>query len=385
MTSTILTDCLKTLDHYKLFDRTEELYPFLLVDGHGSRFELEFLEYINAAENQWACCIGVPYGTSLWQVGDSEQQNGSFNMALTKEKQTILNSRDGQCIKAELTPTDMIPLIVAAWDKSFGRVQSNKKAIADRGWNPLNRNLLLHTDIRATMTAQEREIETTSKEIIPPRLFKKAINVEAPNHDAKFLHPPTKEVKVNLQSGTAAYCLDRLVCHNDLMLARERIKKERDTGASIREKLENAKKITAGALVKAGTHRLGKTIFDLQREATQAKIIEENKKKQKKIDTYNDYIKKANEIYSKKGKEPNATPRWTCADFKVVLNTLRRPDETKLPTKRDDLYATWNQWKDRVVAPPEHLFAEADADDDDDELGIGAAFDLEEVGASAEM
>ena len=47
MISVILTECLKTYDNYKLFDRTEELFLFLLVDDYGSRFELESLQYIS--------------------------------------------------------------------------------------------------------------------------------------------------------------------------------------------------------------------------------------------------------------------------------------------------------------------------------------------------
>ena len=34
----------------------------------------------------WKACIGLPNGTVKWQVGDSEQQNASWKMAMTKEK-----------------------------------------------------------------------------------------------------------------------------------------------------------------------------------------------------------------------------------------------------------------------------------------------------------
>ncbi|KAI2495838.1 hypothetical protein MHU86_18670 [Fragilaria crotonensis] len=64
--------------------------PFLLLDGHGSRFDLQFLEYINSRDTMWKACIGVPYGTSYWQVGDSTEQNGCFKMALTKHKRDLL-------------------------------------------------------------------------------------------------------------------------------------------------------------------------------------------------------------------------------------------------------------------------------------------------------
>jgi hypothetical protein len=51
--------------------------PFLLFDWHGSHFELEF---VNCKEMKCEVNIGLPYGTSYWQVGDSTEQNGCFKM-----------------------------------------------------------------------------------------------------------------------------------------------------------------------------------------------------------------------------------------------------------------------------------------------------------------
>jgi len=85
---------LETIDEVGVFDREGTgLNPFLLLDGHGSRFELDFLDYINTAETKWECCIGLPYGTSYWQVGDSSEQNGCFKMALTRAKQELVTKK----------------------------------------------------------------------------------------------------------------------------------------------------------------------------------------------------------------------------------------------------------------------------------------------------
>jgi len=64
-----------------------------LLDGHGSRFELPFLDYVNSADTKWTVCIGVPYGTNLWQVGDSMQQNGAYKSRLTLKKQLLLEKK----------------------------------------------------------------------------------------------------------------------------------------------------------------------------------------------------------------------------------------------------------------------------------------------------
>ena len=95
--------------------------------------DFQFLQYINAEETKWATCIGVPYGTALWQVGDSSEQNGSFNIELARAKEQIVDSRQGKCTHACLHSYDIIPLVNASWFPSFARVDTNKKAIAQRG------------------------------------------------------------------------------------------------------------------------------------------------------------------------------------------------------------------------------------------------------------
>ena len=55
---------------------------------------MPFLKYVNTPKVHWVACIDVPYITTLWQVDDSKVQNGSFNMAVTKAKQNLLELKD---------------------------------------------------------------------------------------------------------------------------------------------------------------------------------------------------------------------------------------------------------------------------------------------------
>ena len=103
--SEILRDALHTLDHHKIFDQSNGKKPFLLLDGHGSRFKLSFLRHVANPDHQWMVCIGVMYRTSL----------------------------------------------------SFVRVDKKLKAIADCGWSPLNYCLLMNPQILATITKLESE------------------------------------------------------------------------------------------------------------------------------------------------------------------------------------------------------------------------------------
>ena len=94
VTSDILVDALKTLDHFDVIPRNDGVSTFLLLDGHSSRLQTSFLRYINTPEDNFVTCIGVPYGTALWQVGDSKEQNESFNIAMTAEKRKLVQKRN---------------------------------------------------------------------------------------------------------------------------------------------------------------------------------------------------------------------------------------------------------------------------------------------------
>ena len=123
ITSEILRDALASIDYYNVMDRSSGRVPFLLLDGHGSRFELPLLEYISNANHKWMVCIGDPYGTSLWQVADSKEQNGSFKIAMSMVKSEILKKRLTLYMgQPNLQPTDIIPCINYAWDQSFTRI-----------------------------------------------------------------------------------------------------------------------------------------------------------------------------------------------------------------------------------------------------------------------
>jgi hypothetical protein len=48
------------------------------------------LDYIFDADHPWMVCIGVPYGTHLWQVADSAEQNSTFKKKLAQKKVKLL-------------------------------------------------------------------------------------------------------------------------------------------------------------------------------------------------------------------------------------------------------------------------------------------------------
>ena len=128
ITSAILVDILSTLDHIGVFDRSNGKVPFLLLDSHGSRLRLDFLRYINDPKHLWVVCFGVPYGTGLWQVGDSSQQNGAHNMASGEFKAKLIRRKETMMMLITIEPHEIILIINYAWKKSFARCTSNKKS-----------------------------------------------------------------------------------------------------------------------------------------------------------------------------------------------------------------------------------------------------------------
>ena len=65
-----------------------------------------------------------------------------------KRELVVFKTRMGMPVA--INRTDIVPLANKASLRSFARVECNKRAIARRGWNPLNRVLLEHPDVIKT-------------------------------------------------------------------------------------------------------------------------------------------------------------------------------------------------------------------------------------------
>ena len=352
ITSAYLKEALSTLDYLEVFDRKEDgASPFLLLDGHSSRLEMPFLQYINDPKDHWIACIGVPYGTALWQVGDSKEQNGSFNIALSKAKQKLLEKKELLGLPPSLTDTDMMPIINYAWNRSFARVDKNQQAITDRGWNPLNRALLIDNDIRATMTRQEKLNETSeNSNVILPQTSNinsdqstSATTITAASSLSSINNQQTDHDQLNFSHGTAAFCIDAIVSHNDLQIARERIKNEHQKGKTIREKLEAAKRVTSGIVFASGTSRLGKTVFDVCRENENKKKAEDIERIQKEEVKYINDVKKAQATLAAK---PDIN-KMTIKELTIICKPLKRKGDGPMPNKKEALLAKYKEWNGR--------------------------------------
>jgi hypothetical protein len=322
ITGELLTAMLKYIDDLQVFDRsTTGLNPFLLLDGHGSRFELQFLEYINREETKWHVNIGLPYGTSYWQVGDSTEQNGCFKMALAREKQALVTKKSEHALPFEINKTDVVKLVKNAWNVSFARVETNRKAVLHRGWGPkaLNMNVLKHKEIMGTKPSDAAESNGTSQRISTTML-------------------PSQ---LNITEGLAGTLIDTIVLESTKNAATKGsniadiTRKRKETAL---KKLENhEKRCTAGLLASAGKFSLGIDVLERQRHI---KEVEQQKRTQKELrakDIYDTLLAKVQAIRAKN----LPAEKWTATELTTMIQWYKRPDDTAMPGKKADKLARY--------------------------------------------
>jgi hypothetical protein len=298
ITSDILTNVLKYLDKKLDFDRSEA-DPFLLLDGHGSRFELPFLDYINNPSSKWTVCIGVPYGTNLWQVGDSSQQNGAFKMCLTVEKHNLLEKKTKLCLDSKIERHDAVGLVHRAWLKSFMKVESNKRAISDRGWNPLNYNLLDHDELHRVR--DNNPVKNAYK--------LSAINgIDVPG-------PST----LNLSTGVAQTMMDEIVDYKirEKALDTARKNQEEDFIRRRQEIYNTCSKMTAGIAFNVGNVCLSDgRVHERVREQhnnRQQKILEAERKRKE------DFAKLQSKVDAIRQKTNDPT-KWNASELQTMVS-----------------------------------------------------------------
>ena len=136
-------------------------------------------------------------------------------MALSCKKELLVELKEGKMMKPTIEPYEIIILINYAWAHSFARPLSNKKAIADRGWFPLNRALLLNKTLRTTMTDEQRAEESESSIVcVPPSTNDPITPAKIPASASPLINhqylaiPELEREPLNFPQGTAAVCLD---------------------------------------------------------------------------------------------------------------------------------------------------------------------------------
>jgi hypothetical protein len=315
ITSVMLRDMLKCMDDLGIWKRVPGgPVPSLILDGHHSRMELPFLDYITTKKTEWNTNIGVPYETHFWQLGDASECNGNYKMGVTRAKQEIYTKKPPE--SKGWKQSDIVPIVKMAFAKSFANVTNVKKAIAQRGWGPLNRALLLHPDIAKTKVMIEPTIQQAEEQ-----------------EDSSSSSSQTRTLHVNVEEGSSSTLLDKLLQNqmkNEGRMKRmEEQKKKRDEVTSVVNKLQDVTRITSGVLAARGHFALDKDVRDAVARGLVAKAAQD-KKAQEKRDAKE---KKGEEKYNKSKAKETAGLTLTLEDLKTLCKEERRdddPSKTKL-------------------------------------------------------
>ena len=248
---------------------------------------------------------------------------------------------------------DIINIVNYAWSKSFAVESSNQTAIAERGWNPYNRNLMTYPIIRASMTKEEaaNELLDASKIVLPIQKrveITDLIDTLTPTIDPRYASKPVPDVKkvANFSHGTASFYLKKIVMQQDLHEARSRIKRNREEGKCLVDRVREMKSITAGRLFHAKSSRVGQTILQVYKENMAMQEEEDNERANNAAITYR-AAKDAADTLLATGIEIS---KMSNAQLKALLAPLKTKDDGAMPTRKKDMIAAYDKWKDRV--PP---------------------------------
>ena len=74
---------------------------------------MEYANAVNAKEYKWTVYIGMPFGTSYWQFGDSAEQNGSFKISLSCAKTELVQKRAQASLEYALEKSDIVIIVKA--------------------------------------------------------------------------------------------------------------------------------------------------------------------------------------------------------------------------------------------------------------------------------
>lgn len=206
--------------------------------------------------HEWVVCIGILYGTTLWQIGDAEGNSRCFKRSLVNAKKILMQKKNAAFLPTELVATNVIFLLNYAWEYSFTKEAFKKEAICDRGWFPYSWNLILHPELVATMTREEK-CAAIDQELLrlKNKLSANAIlqAVTLPNFNFQFLIPPFNAdcnllQWLNFGSDVAYSTVEKLIGHKTLMQKKEEMKKRTGGREMLKEGIKEGKRLTAGLI-----------------------------------------------------------------------------------------------------------------------------------------
>ena len=136
-----------------------------------------------------------------------------------------------------------------------------------------------------------------------------------------------------------------MLSQDQLHATRERICEDNINSKTVKEQLKANTRLSGGIVFKAGSTRLGKTVFEVCRENHEDKIKSEIEKMKRDEIQYNINVENTKKVFEKKGSIENMTIR----KLTIVCKPLKNKDDGPMPNKKEALVS---KYKEQVGRQP---------------------------------
>ena len=361
ITGEILVSIVTYFDYIELFPRIPGgPIPLLILDGHQSRLHPAFIKYINDEDHLWKVCFGVPYATTIWQVGDASELNGKFKTEWYREKQNLLSWKYERQLPRGILPHDVMPILNKIFHKAYGSVVHNQKAVADRGWCPPNRKLLEHPCFD---TEEGNSSSTTRSSSDPPSTTTSCLSYT---------------LNISNEDGIAASVLDRMLSERARYVGARRVyEKRKKEGYNAVQNIRDARRLTTGVLTANGIHSLQDPKFlcsyhERQKLRTKKEEKAMSMKRAKKKKNVNSVLM----MRSKHGHEmTHQFAHCSAEECASYLQYKKKDKDPQMPTALEERRHRCREWTPRPspLSSPTHSEDEEDIKLEDSSADVVSA------------
>jgi hypothetical protein len=222
----------------------------------------------------------------------------------------------------------VVYLVAQAWADSFARVRPNLKAIAERGWRPLNYNCLLHPEIAVTQLQLQKEHEHSSNGDNDNTILSSSETAVSASQSALVAE------QLNLSQGLAGTLMTSLLEYKVRDDARNGINFEENMQKRVETARETikarTKRYSAGQHVAAKRYMLGPEVLDDTEEGEELKQSKLLTQFENRLQVFRSNRIKVSEIRALQ--LPNE--KLTVLQLKVLANWFKRPGDLPVPSTR---------------------------------------------------
>jgi hypothetical protein len=241
-----------------------------------------------------------------------------------------MKKKESQGAEFAIDKKDIVDLVARAWDDSFARILTNKKAVADHGWSPLNYNCLLHPEICGTRkealceTNSSRESEGEQEQDLPT----------TPVVESTTIAPAAATISpddLNLSKGVAGSLVDSIVevrNRDDARNGNNLQENRRKTKQTAQDAIDAMKRYSAGLHVASGRYLLGPQELSAFQQKKRHQEEQESERQEKKIQ---EFFAMKNKVLTIRALN-KAHEQLNVAQLRTMVQWFKAVDDLPIPT-----------------------------------------------------